>query len=161
MTTAIGERTKGALELAAASPDPAVRQLALHYKSMAQELEALDGFFAVYLDAGTDATPKSAAQAAFRLRPDDVIMTSPAKPRKSTVAKSLRDILTEQGPLDMGSLHSAYVIRNPDDAGRTREQIRLSVARHPDQFCRVSADDRRVCLTETIGAIEDTRAAVG
>lgn len=140
--TTNNERTKGALELAAASPDPAVRQLALHYKSMVQELEALDGFFAVYYGAGAAAVP---AQAPTRIASNGAAPPAPAA-RKIAVAQEIQDILAARGPLDMDALRAAYVAKNPDDADRTREQIRLSVARHPDRFKRVSTEDRRVCL---------------
>jgi hypothetical protein len=143
------DRTKDAMEMAAASPDPAVRQLALSYKAMRQQLEALDGFFAIY-NGGVVQPLGGAAPAATNGSggPAPVVHKPAAGAPKSTVTKSLCDILAEKGPLDMDALHGEYVRRNPDDAGRTREQVRLGTARHPDRFRRVSDTDRRVCLVE-------------
>ena len=43
-------RVRDPLELAAASPDPVVRRMAIRRKEIEPEMQRLDGFFAVYAE---------------------------------------------------------------------------------------------------------------
>ena len=142
-------RVKDAMELAAASPDPAVRQLALRYQAMRLEIEALDSFFAVY-SGSKPLGPLAVEPVAIETKPINGVVRANGTTRPS-VAKALRAILLEKGPLDLDSLHEEYVRRNPDDAGRTRDQVRLGVARHPERFKRLSTEDRRIGLIDAQG----------
>lgn len=139
------DRARDALELAAASPDPAVRRLAIRYKEIHREIEILDGFFSIYTTVGGNVTAGITGSAAGNGT------SSPAQEGKAVrpaVAKALQGILAERGPLDLDSLHAEYVARYPEDAGRTREQVRMGLARHPERFRRVSPEDRRMCLAD-------------
>ena len=120
------ERMKDALELAMMSTDPAVRQLALRFKAMHQEIEALNGFFVIYFGADVPppvrAEPKAVAGNGATHHKPAVSAAPAAKP--PTITKVLQNVLTH-GPLDLDALHAAYVAQVPADAGRVRPQSRV------------------------------------
>ena len=118
-------RHKDPLEIAAASPDPAVRGMALRRRALEQEAETLDFFFSLYSGETGDGTAD-----------DD--------PLTETVAALLR----KRGPLGLADLYAAYA-EGERAAGREplpKESFRVALYRRSRHFGRVSEKDRRYAL---------------
>ena len=125
-------RVRDPLELAAASPDPVVRQLALRYKELQAEMAPMKAFLDMYdsVKVGV-ATPQ----------PQD------GKPASSAtgdaVVERVKVILVREGPLDLDALYEQYIKATPEDADRSREAFRVTLAKRRGDISRVSETDRR------------------
>jgi hypothetical protein len=107
-----------ALDKAAASSDPAVRNMAIRYREMEQEFGQYQAFFSVYklgitVNGAAKRGPVNAPRA-------PVARTTPA-PRRSnkedTFASAMQALLIEHGqPMKLNDVYSAYTEKHPEDA---------------------------------------------
>ena len=136
-------RTRSPVETAAASPDPAVRALALERMELEPRLARLDAFFAMYA-ATIVATPKTAPVAAKPavVKPPPTVRSVQEAP----VRDGLRAVFgAAAGPLTLREVHAAYAAANPGaDDDNLRERLRLALHRGREMFPRT--DDKRYFL---------------
>jgi hypothetical protein len=136
-------RVRTPLELAAASPDPKVRRMAIRRLEMEPELRRLDAFFALYAEEPEPATA-STTQAAQPAKPSRTAAANAARLAKpDPLHDAVRAILLERGPLSRDELYDRYMERIPEDTNRTPETLRIALARRKDKIGRVSATDVR------------------
>lgn len=130
-------RVRTPLEIAAASPDPKVRRMALRRMEMEPEMKRLDAFFALYADE-----PEPAAAPAKPQRNASIANAAKAD-KPDPLHDTVRAILLEHGPLDGRGLYERYMQRVPDDTAQTQEKLRMALVRRKERIGRVSASDSR------------------
>ena len=131
------ERVRDPLEIAAASPDPVIRTMALRYRALEQQKVQLDAFFSVYsgVEAVEDAPAPPQAPAHERARPP--APKARPSPRSATLGDNVHEILVAAGrPLEIGEIATAYRARFPQDAARTGESLRVAMAKQRTRFPR-------------------------
>lgn len=131
-----------AVELAAASPDPRVRGVAMRRMEIDKERASLDNFLSFYMSesAATSPVPLPASTGARQ-------MTRKAKAKaqgKSVRAKTLRmldaakTIIVSSGkPMQLGALHDLMVARYPDLALANPTSLRVRLSGHRDKIVKV------------------------
>jgi hypothetical protein len=143
-------RVKDPIEIAAASPDPVIRAIALKFKGMKAELESLEGFFGFYATqvagpAMSMAKPLGAAirQATASIPPKLTVPseTEPPVKRERKIVKELVDILSA-GPLTLADMTAEYHRRHPDDL-KTSEAIRVAAFSAKEKIGREPDNDKR------------------
>ena len=146
-------RVREPLEIAAASPDPKVRQMAIRRKELEVDIQRLDNFFSLYAGeepANGNGEPVAAAPAAKpgrkprSARPDkDVPKQSVKRGKHGAFLENIKEALLKYGPLDKESLFARYKEFAPEDTTRTVESMRVSLVRYPSDITRVSKSDKR------------------
>jgi len=117
-------RVRDPLELAAASPDPHVRQLALSVKRKKAEIAALETFFATYGSAVAETGAVETAHA-------------PRASRKDATGDVIAEIMAEIGaPVDLDTVYDSYRVKNPSGSLGTRDSLRVAMTKRKDKFCR-------------------------
>lgn len=130
-------RVKDVTEIAAASPDQRVRDMAIRYKQTFADLQLLDSFFDVYSKGVAQVQPK-------------VTPKTPVAPisgdRKDLFGACMTAILQRaQHPLTASEMLSKYCDESPADAPyRDREGMRVALAKRKSIFGRTA--DKKYCL---------------
>jgi len=127
-------RVRSPLEIAAESPDPVVREMAIRRIEIGREIVSLDAFFTMYEGARAKATSAPKAESKTESRPVS---------KRDMLADKVKEILLERGPLDIKALHEAYCILVPEDAARTLGALRVALTHRTQIVDRVSETDRR------------------
>jgi hypothetical protein len=135
-------RVKDPIEIAAASPDPVIRAIALKFKAMKAELDSLEVFFGFYAMQINGASAAPAKQAAMKLPPISLPATAePPVKRERKIIKELVDILSA-GPLSLADMTAEYHRRHPDDL-KTSEAIRVAAFNAKGRIGREPDNDKR------------------
>lgn len=110
----MSDNLKEALDKAAASPDAAVRGMAIRYQEIQRESEQYAAFFSIYREG-----IKTSASAPLRSAPARTPVVRPAAPRadrNDTFSSSVHDILMAAGhPMQLKEVHAAYQVAHTDD----------------------------------------------
>ena len=136
---------KTPLELAAESPDPAVRGLALRRRSLDVEIQKIEGFFSIYgsvaetalpAPSGAKPLPSTPQQTPPVSKPARSQRQSPAVQRKSSAAfiEAVTTVLTEsERPLQLAELYDAVILKVPA-LTLTKESFRQKMLVNRERF---------------------------
>jgi hypothetical protein len=133
-------RIKDVLEIAAASPDTAVRRLAMRQKELQAELDGINAFFAVYGSIEDTVLPVKIAKIPPR-KPGEVPKTG--RVTVDDMLAGIKTIMLRHGPMKLDPLFTQYCLDFPHDAGRDKESFRATLNRRHDVIGRVSETDKR------------------
>ena len=143
-------RVKDPIEIAAATPDPVIRAVALKFKAMKAELENLEGFFSFYAgQIGTTTAPVAKPQAAVKSIPLPETAAPPVK-RERKITKELVEILSA-GSLNLADLTAEYHRRHPDDQ-KSSEAIRVAAFNSKERIGREPDNDKRYYVIQSSDA---------
>ena len=110
---------KEALDKAAASMDPAVRNMALRYRELQQEFGQYEAFFAIYKQGTStngSAPPIARAAAAPRGRAPATRQATPRADKVDVFGTAMRTILLENGhPMKLKDVYAVYQQTHPED----------------------------------------------
>jgi len=119
------EDMKDALDKAATSPDPAVRNMALRYREMQQEFDQYAAFFTIYKTGITVNGTATHVRPAGRTAPANASAarervalprTRPRTDKIDVFSTDLRDLLLEiNRPLRLNEIYTTYRQRRPED----------------------------------------------
>jgi|SRR5579859_471881 len=124
---------KDALDRAASSPDPAVRNMAIRYRETQQELANYEGFFAIYKQGvkTNGVAPVTRPAAATRSTTAKAPSMSRSD-RNDTFSTSMKNILTQNGqPMKLNEVHAAYQAQHPEDP-TSKETFRQRLVKRRD-----------------------------
>ena len=130
-------RVRDPLEIAAASPDPVVRRMAMQRKALDEEKRRLDTFFDIYGSEPEPAKPVQPDRPA-RARPPSA---PPPAAQEIDTGAVVEHVLTQTGPLGLDDLYVRF--KEASGSGMSKESFRQALHRRAGRFPRVSAEDRR------------------
>lgn len=134
-----------AVEMAAASPDPRVRGVAMRRMEIEKERVSLDNFLSFYMSESATAAPVPAVRSAGGNGVKMSTRKAQAKRNGRNVrAKTMRmldaarDIIVGSGqPMQLGVLHDQMVTKCPDLALANTTSLRVRLSGHRDKLVKI------------------------
>lgn len=123
---------KTAIDLAAESPDPAVRGVALRRRTLVNEIEKIDSFFSMYESVVGKMTaeglpPEAAATQPAKAIAPTVVKDSGPSPFSDAVQAVLRGY---SEPVSLSALYDVMKETHPALAGANKESLRQKLYRN-------------------------------
>lgn len=132
---------KQALEVAAASPDPKVRSLALRRVKIDEEAKTLDGFFALYSDEATQNAPApvvARASKKAKISSTGTFQTEEGRVKSTEFVTMVNQVIAASGlPRGTGEIFDLLKSSHPAECPKSQASLRVRLTVRPDLIQKV------------------------